>query len=102
MSLIQFGFFCLGSWFFCLVVLVFGVPFWFASVFMARIFSFVFSNSFEVTCAFRHTQRPHPCKKIMHSVLEGNRNLLKVPCAGLLRQARNKQNLPETISCSWT
>ena len=46
-----------------MVVLVFGVPFWFASALMARIFSFVFSNSFKVTCAFRHTQRPHPCKK---------------------------------------
>ena len=41
-----FGFFC------CCAALV-----------QARIFSPHYLNSFKVTCASRHTQRPYPCKK---------------------------------------
>ena len=36
------------------------------SFFLARIFSVTLFNSINLTCASRHTQRLHPCKKIVH------------------------------------
>ena len=51
----------LFRWFCCVFVV------WFVGLgffdLLARIFSVISFNSFKVTCASRHTQRLHPCKK---------------------------------------
>ena len=56
-----FGVLCLGAvWFVCFwFVLLFGALFWC----LARISLVSLFNSIKVTCASRHTQRLHPCKK---------------------------------------